>query len=209
MIVLRIMSALQRLQRDEAGFSLTEMMAVLAILLTVVGVVTTLMVSAIKSEVDLTERTKAQQETRLALERMRRDVHCASTTSLMADTPASLVTLTMPLGCPSAAGLTPLVASPTFGNVTWCTSGSASRWALYRIPDFTTCTTAAAGARREADYLTQPNLFTLKTQVNKLARLCAVFPVDTDPTDASRAYALKDFLVLRNSIRGGSGTQAC
>jgi prepilin-type N-terminal cleavage/methylation domain-containing protein len=196
-----VMKQLRRLRREEAGFSLIELLAVLTILLTVVGTLTVLMVSATKSEVDLTLRVQAQQEARLALERMRRDVHCASATSLAPDTPAALVTLTIPGACPSALGST---------TITWCTAASGSGWALYRIPNITTCTTTAAGARKEAEYLTQPTLFTLRNELDKLPRLCTVFPVDVDPTDIGRAYRLKDFLVMRNSpTRGTAGTQTC
>ena len=196
-----IKKQLRRLRREEAGFSLVELLAVMAILLTVLGTLTVLMVSATKSEVDLTLRVQAQQEARLALELMRRDVHCASSTSLAPDTAASLVTLTIPPTCPSAGGST---------AITWCTAATGSGWALYRIPNITTCTTTAAGARKVADYLREEEPFTLRTALDKFPRLCTVFPVDVDNTDIGRAYRLKDFLVMRNSsTRGTSGTQTC
>jgi prepilin-type N-terminal cleavage/methylation domain-containing protein len=186
---------LQRLVREERGFSLIEMLAALAILLTIVGTLTTLMVSATKSEVDLTERVRAQQEARLALEAMRRDVHCASAITAS----SSSVTLTLPTGCPSANS----------GNdYTWCASGTASRFVLNRIAA-ATCDLASSTRRETADYLIQSNLFTLIEQSGKLDKLCVYFPVDTDPTDTRRVYRLKDELVLRNSARNTSGSGTC
>jgi prepilin-type N-terminal cleavage/methylation domain-containing protein len=186
------------LVRDERGYSLIELLTALAILLTVMVTLTTLMVSATKSEVDLTQRVQAQQEARLALEAMRRDVHCASSwTGATVGTPSNFVTFTLPSGCPSAVGGT---------QFTWCTNGSGSRWALLRVPG-TTCNPAAG--RKEADYLTNQNAFTLTQGGGKLDRLCVNFPVDLDPADARQAYHLKDELVLRNSSRTTGTEVAC
>lgn len=194
---MRVVRHARRLRTEEGGFSLIEMLAALAILLTIVGTLTVLMVSATKSEVDLTERVRAQQEARLALEGMRRDVHCAS--AIAVTSPAS-VTLTLPTGCPSASG----------GNdFTWCTSGSANRYVLYRV---TAATCNLAGPlipkRPTADYLTQSNVFKLKKEIGKLDKLCVNFPVDTDPADTRRVYRLKDELVLRNSTRNTASNAA-
>lgn len=191
---------MRRLCNDERGFSLIEMLTALAILLTIVGTLTTLMVSATKSEVDLTERVKAQQEARLALEGMRRDVHCASAITF---TSAESVTLTLSTGCPSASGGT------TF---TWCTSpvpGSSDRFTLHRITA-ATCDLGTSGImrRQTADYLRQSDVFLLKEEVNKLDKLCVVFAVDTDPGDSKRTYQLKDELVLRNSARNTASNAA-
>jgi hypothetical protein len=127
---------------------------------------------------------------------MRRDVHCASTwTGPTVGIPAGAITLTLPTGCPSAAGGT---------QFTWCTSGSGNRWALLRVVG-TTCDPATG--RREADYITNGNVFTLTRGGGKLDRLCVDFPIDLEPADTRRAYRLKDELVLRNSARS-SGTEA-
>lgn len=190
---------LRRLRSEESGFSLIELLTALTILLTVIGSLTILMVSATTSEADLTKRVQAQQQARLALEAMRRDVHCASTwTGPTVGTAASSITLTLPSGCPSAIGA---------NEFTWCTTSvAASRWALLRVPG-TTCNPASG--RKEADYLTHANAFTLTQGGGKLDRLCVNFPVDIDPADSKRAYKLKDELVLRNSSRTSGTETAC
>ncbi len=191
---MRLSRHVSRLRRDEGGFTLVELLSAITLLLTVLGTMTILMVSATTAEVDLTRRVQAQQQTRLALEKMRRDVHCATSTSLAPDASAATVTLALPT-CPESGGET---------EVTWCTSGGGSRFVLRRIPGTPgSCT----GGRPEADYLTQGDLFTLRTGLNRLAKLCTVFPVDIDPSDAERAYRLTDALVLRNSTPGTTGTQ--
>ena len=98
---MKLLAQARRFRDDEGGFSLIELLATLTILLTVVGILTTLMVSATKSESDLTKRVQAQQEARLAVETMRRDVHCANGVTLS----TTAVSLTLPSGCPSAAAM--------------------------------------------------------------------------------------------------------
>jgi prepilin-type N-terminal cleavage/methylation domain-containing protein len=189
---MRLARLMHTFRRDEGGFSLIEMLAALAILLTIVGTLTTLMVSATKSEVDLTERVKAQQEARLALEGMRRDVHCAS----LITATSSTVNLTLAADCPSAAGST---------DFTWCATSSGTGFVLNRVTALT-CNLSHPSVRRTADHLTQSNLFTLKKEDGKLDKLCVYFPVDTDPSDSQRTYRLKDELVVRNSTRNTPAT---
>jgi type II secretory pathway pseudopilin PulG len=172
----------------ERGALLVEVVTVMAILVGVVGAIVVMMVSATRAEADLTQRVNAQQEARLALESMRRDVHCASAITVV---DGGFVKLTMPSGCPT---------KPVSGTtVTWCTSGAGARWALRRVDsDTATC----AGGRQAADFLTRQDVFTYQgPTATSLARLSVRFPVDIDPTDARRAYQLTDALVLRNSER--------
>ena len=63
---------------DESGFTLTEMLVVLVILGVVLAALTQLFVSASRTEVDQTRRFQAQQEARLALDALRREIHCAN-----------------------------------------------------------------------------------------------------------------------------------
>ena len=189
------------LVREEGGFSLIELLTALAILLTVMVTLTTLMVSATRSEVDLTRRVQAQQEARLALERIRHEIHRACKAEHMTlatgtvDTTSGTKTnvrLTPPVsfGCPSSTD--PSTA------VTWCMAGSGSRWKLRRVIGTpTSCT----GGRAEADYITTSAVFTLEQPSGSLMRLNVNFPVDLEPADAQRTYRLVDNLVLRNSTR--------
>jgi hypothetical protein len=64
------------------------------------------------SENDQTNRAQAQQDARLGLDRMRREIRCASDLTTGSGFPASAVTITLASYCPTAGGVT---------TVTWCT----------------------------------------------------------------------------------------
>jgi len=96
----------------EDGFTLVEMLVVLAILGTVLGGLTVLFTGAINSQSDQSNRAEAQQDARLGLDRMRREIRCASDVTTASGYPASAVTITLGTYCPTAAGAT---------TVTWCT----------------------------------------------------------------------------------------
>jgi prepilin-type N-terminal cleavage/methylation domain-containing protein len=179
-----------------AGYSLIELLTVLLILGLVLGGLTSLFVSATTAEVDLVERFDAQQEARLAVDALRREVHCAN--AITQTGPSPTVTITLPAGCPTGSG-----------TVTWCTVNvAASRYQLYRKAG-ATCDSAG---RRYADYLksdaTTPVCgspaglcvfsYTAPTATTR-AKLHVALPVDLTPTDAQAAYKLVDDLVLRNT----------
>jgi len=63
---------------ESDGYSLTEMLVVLAILGVVVGALTQLFVSASNAQRDMSNRFEAQQNARLALDKLRREIHCTS-----------------------------------------------------------------------------------------------------------------------------------
>jgi hypothetical protein len=72
---------------------------------------TQLFVGATHAQSDQTQRGQAQQAARLALDKLRREIHCASTITTPSGYPASSITITLGSWC--AGG-----AAPT---VTWCT----------------------------------------------------------------------------------------
>jgi prepilin-type N-terminal cleavage/methylation domain-containing protein len=74
----RCAAAAQRRLAAERGYSLSEMLVVLAIIGIVLGALTQLFVSASTAQVDMTRRFEAQQDMRLALDKLRREIHCAS-----------------------------------------------------------------------------------------------------------------------------------
>ena len=181
---------LRRLGRQE-GYSLPELITVMAILAIVLGALGELFVRASNSELDLNKRFQAQTEARQALDKVRREVHCASViapASSGAISPAAntSVTLTLPAGCPSGSG-----------SVTWCTQGSGTRFGLYRMTG-----SACSGGTQYVDYLTTASVFTYYAQsTSSLAKLHVDFPVDVVPADPLRGYRLTDDIVLRNSTR--------
>ena len=112
----RLMRARLQVRRAAAaqdGFTLPEMLVVLAIVGVVLAGITQLFMSAMKSQSDQTNRTQAQQDARLGLDKLRREIRCASALTTPSGYPASTITITLGSYCPTAGG-----AATT---VTWCT----------------------------------------------------------------------------------------
>ena len=170
----------------EGGYSMFELLTVMVILAVVMGAITTMLVTGSNAEIDMNNRFQAQTNARLALDKVRREAHCAS---LVTTSVATTVTLTMPSQCPSALGQT---------YVTWCTQASGSSYELWRYQG-----TACSGTgRREAEYLTLSGIFTYSAQSpTSLARLSITLPVNLTPSKPERVYTLNDDIVLRNSTR--------
>jgi prepilin-type N-terminal cleavage/methylation domain-containing protein len=182
----------------QAGFTVVEMLTVLLILGVVMGGLTSVFTSATNAEADMNNRFQAQQTARLALDKLRREVHCASSAT-PAGTSTSSVVLTLPTYCKTYSGNT---------SVTWCTrSVATNRYALYRV-NGPNCT----GGVKWADYLAPTSTatvcsgalcvfnFTAQT-TSSLAKLHVDFPVNPKASRTAETYELIDDLVLRNSTR--------
>ena len=74
------MKLLRRLRRN-GGYSLTELVTVMAILGIVLGGLATMFGAGVRAEMRASREFRAQQNARLALDRMRRELHCASAIS--------------------------------------------------------------------------------------------------------------------------------
>jgi prepilin-type N-terminal cleavage/methylation domain-containing protein len=171
------------------GYTLTEMIVVLTILLVVVSALAQLFVSASRAQADMNNRFQAQQTARLALDKLRREIHCAKAVS--GTVPGSSITITLGGYCPTN----------TIGGdqtVTWCATGSSAPFALRRSTGSCTAT-----SQKWADYLTTATVFSAYTAPasGNLATLSVELPVDLTPSDGNQRYALKDDIVLRNTTR--------
>jgi prepilin-type N-terminal cleavage/methylation domain-containing protein len=175
--------------RGEAGYSLVEMLTVLVIMSIVFTGITDIFVAGSKAQTDQSNRFQAQLDTRLALDKMRRDIHCAST---VANYTNHSVTLTIS-GCSG-------------GNVSWCTEmvgGSSTRYALYRQSG----TSCGSSGTMIADYLVNNAVFptdpgtTQSTGCGCLKYLAVDFKVSVKRSQSVATYELTDSIYLRNSTR--------
>ena len=64
--------------RDERGYTLVEMLTVLVVFGTVMSALLVLLVQGTNAEVDMNNRFQAQQDARVALDKIRREAHCAT-----------------------------------------------------------------------------------------------------------------------------------
>jgi len=186
-------SALLGRLRGERGYSLVEMLTVISILGVVMTSLTSLFVQGSNSQLDMNRRFQAQETVRVALEKIRREIHCSKAASTTGGNGAqSSVTLELPGQCKTAVG-------GVTTNVTWCTASVATkRYALYRKVG-TSCDNTGT---KWGDYLTTQNAFDYQTQsATSLAKLRVEFAVDAKPTDATPGYSLCDQIALRNSAR--------
>jgi type II secretory pathway pseudopilin PulG len=173
-------STLRRLVSCERGYTLFELLQVTVILSVVLTGLTVLFVQATNAELQMNERFQAQQAARLAVDKMRREIHCASAVTPTGT--SSSITVTLPSQCPTSGG--------SQANVVYDTQlVSANRYRLRR-----------AGVT-VADWITIGTVFTYTAPATgKLATLRVELPVD--PGAAKKhVWRLKADIVLRNTTR--------
>jgi len=181
---------IKRRLRGEGGVTIVEMLTVMIIMSIVFAGITSVFVAGSKAAADQDRRFQAQLTTRLALDKIRKDIHCATDVTPFT---TNAVTLKIPTACG--------------GDVSWCTSlvsGYTNRYALYRQLG-ATCSSAGT---KIGDYLTSTNgspplvfpAFAHTTGCGCLASLQVDFAVSVKGT-AVGAYELTDTIFLRNSTR--------
>jgi prepilin-type N-terminal cleavage/methylation domain-containing protein len=201
---------------DDGGFTLVELLIVMAILTVVLGAVVALFTSGIKAQADQNARFRAQQDLRLAMDKLRTDVHssCAISTPSTYNTWLTTVTLYKPADSCAAGS----------SSVSWCTTANGTQYSLYRI-----VSSSCAGATALiASGLTSANVFlyfppnshltgalgsgtasvTTQDASSSLARLHVDFSIKQQ--GQTNTYRLVDDFVLKNGPRAcGTGVPAC
>jgi prepilin-type N-terminal cleavage/methylation domain-containing protein len=175
----------------ERGYTLVEMLVVMSILGVVIAGLTTIFVSGSNAEMDLNRRFQAQQQARLALDKIRTDIHCASAAEV--DSTTGYLKIAED-NCSST-------------HVTWCAITSPTmtgRYGLYRTTNTTSTRCSSTDTTRllVADYLTKnTGLWTFNAPAGMLELVAVDFPVSVNPKVTADVYELKDLLVARNSTR--------
>jgi len=185
---------LKVLAAKEEGYSLVELLVVMLILGTVMAGLTTVFVGGSNAEIRLNQRFQAQQQARLALDRIRTDIHCASAAQAQTiGTYAGSIKLAE-TSCYSYA------ATPT---VSWCpVSVTSTRYQLYRSTATSNiCTSSDATRVLVADYLTtSSNVFTTAAiPQNSLQTVGIDIKVSANTkTPTLDVYELTDSIVVGN-----------
>lgn len=175
---------------DERGYSAVELITVAAVMTIVLGAITGLFVAGAHGELDSNRRFQAQNDARLGLDRLRRDVHCSE--SATPTGPTDAVTLNLPSYCRAGSG-----------PITWCVQTASGRKALFRVTG-SSCT----GGVKRVDYLvvaSGSNVFCFTpSSTARRAVLQVSFGVNLEPTKQPYStYRLRDQMAFRNTTLGG------
>jgi prepilin-type N-terminal cleavage/methylation domain-containing protein len=220
---------LRRRLRREHGVTLPELLTVLVILGIILAPLVGSFTTALKHEADQAEREKAYSAARLAVQRMRSDVHCAAKVVAVQENTFGGFTLTLQEGSETDPGWcqTVIPAGTGANGVQWCTipvGGSTTRFRLYRYLglDAADCD-GGPGSTFQIDYIAPPkagwptnstvspapsdwigNLWPDPNvcPTNRLPTVSVSLNTSVDP-DATpyRHYHLRDALALRNAKR--------
>jgi Tfp pilus assembly protein PilW len=191
----------RRLARQQ-GVTLVELLAVMVVLMIVLAPLTGSFASALHAQVDQTRRFDAQENARQALDRMRKDIHCAHGVTDPGPNDAGgetiVLTETNTTGTAECPGLILTGAS----SVQWCTipvAGAVDRYQLYRENDVDNACDGDASTFM-VDYLTRADLWASPTCVSgQYPTVGLTMPVALDPVDhPESSYTLGDEIVLRN-----------
>jgi prepilin-type N-terminal cleavage/methylation domain-containing protein len=179
------MSALRPRVADSGGYSLVELVSVLAILGIILGAISVVFVRATGAEVESNNRFQAQENGLVALARLRKDVHCA--TSLSPSGAASAIAISEPTACAAS------------GFLSWCTVANGSRYDLYRAAG-STCNSSVGVKIAEKLTSSAPFSYSAPVAGSSLGILHVDLTLRAGAA-ASGAYELRDDIVLRNTSR--------
>jgi prepilin-type N-terminal cleavage/methylation domain-containing protein len=192
---------MRALGRADDGFTLIELLVTMTVLLIVISALAGSLISATNSETDLNNRFQTQQQARLALTKLTREIHCADTItdlggSALTTTGASGLTLTLPAGCPTG-GAAAVTAK-------WCTvtNGSSALGTLYDLYRSTTTTCSSSVGVRWATSLLNGSPFSLPATLTGGTAYPLVhldLKVNTRKTGANGTYDLTDDIAALNS----------
>ena len=204
----RLALAVTRRLSAQAGYTLVELLVVMALLGVVMGALADGFASASKTETDEVARADDQESAREVLERMRTDIHCASgaeaqpTLDSLGNPTGTGYTLQLSVTQNQCAGVT------TGSNgVQWCSvsvGGSTTRYAVYRT---TSGNCGPADALFEVDYITSygsitgGNFWSLPScSTGRLQAVTVNLPVNRTPlTRPDATYDLTDTIAMRNA----------
>ena len=200
-------AALRRFARrapvaSEAGFTGVEMLTVMVVLLIILAPLTGSFVSAITAQADQTRRFDAQEAARQALDRMRKDIHCAHGVTDPTENDSGGQTIVMTETNVTGTAECPGLLETNASAVQWCTipvAGATDRYQLYRENDPDNACDGV-GSTFMVDYLTRDDLWESPTCVSTQYPTVAVtMPVNVDPIHhAPSTYTLGDRIALRN-----------
>jgi prepilin-type N-terminal cleavage/methylation domain-containing protein len=192
---MRLLDSLRARVRDEAGFTLVELVTTCAVMGVVMAGTVNILVSGERASSDGQARLTAQQNIQLAFTRLEYDARCASSATLLNKSGSNGAGVYISL--PSATTNPTNPCSHASGDVTWCvTSGSLVR---------TTGTTCSATTNQDTfiSSVTSSTPFSCYSPVSgSLPQLKIVLGVNST-THSSDAVSGTDYITLHNATSTG------
>lgn len=191
----------------QAGYTLIETLVVMTLLVLVIGTIADAFSSATKTETDQTNRASDQEAARTTLQRLRRDIHCASAARVQQVTYAN-GTIGYVLNLAVDPDICLAVTTSASNTVQWCTvqnDAAGLRFGVYRT---ISGNCSAADAVFQVDYVTKAQIWQMSCPASALQAVSVDMPVNRDPvTRPGRTYELQDTIALRNdSVLGNCST---
>jgi prepilin-type N-terminal cleavage/methylation domain-containing protein len=196
---------------SDAGFTLTELLVTLILMGVVMGAIMSSFAGAFVGETRAIAEATNEENARLALQRLRMDIHCAKDESQSpgVTSQGGYYIILTEIKDTSNLPICRKISLPTSSNwVSWCTiQVSATRWQLFR-DDVQNCT--GTGATFMVDYIVQPNIWTVPTCVSGWQLSVGVSLITNQfPGNTQYQYSLSDSIGMRNARRYTSGAAAC
>jgi type II secretory pathway pseudopilin PulG len=199
----RVADALRR----EDGLTLVECLAVILLLSILLGPLVGSFVTVMSAEARQGNVVIAQENARLALQRMRKDIHCAHSVGAPLVNSSGGTTIVLNETNTSGTAECPGLLAVNSSSVQWCTvpvTGFANRYQLFREDDpDTSCN--GSQSTFEVDYVTQANIWSTPTCTGGQYPTVAVnLGVDVaSATTMEGSYTLADQIALRNATPCG------
>jgi len=186
--------------RSADGFTLIELLTVMVLLGIILGSVVTSFSSAFAGETRAFAQAQAEENARMALNRIRLDIHCSTgVKGLNANANGGwTITLGESNTVDQCAQLT---LAPGSSGVQWCTIRvSPNRWRLYRENGLVACN--GVNSKFMGDNLVLPNPWSSVACVpGRAGALGVQFYVNITPGKPQNGYTLRDEIALRNTTR--------
>jgi type II secretory pathway pseudopilin PulG len=162
---------------------MVELLIVMSLMGIIMLAVVNIFLSGTRAGADANARLDAQQNVRVALDRLEYEGRCATNAALVSG--GAGVTLTLPSQCSNASG-----------TVTWCVSGGV----LERFPSATCTGTLSGTGLIYVRNVTSATPFSLVTASGDLPQIAVTITSD-ETSSAADAATLTDTITLRNAAR--------
>jgi type II secretory pathway pseudopilin PulG len=187
---------------QEGGFTLIEAIAVMVLMSILLAPIITSFVTTMSAQARQANVATAQEQARLALERMRKDIHCAHSAGAPLANASGGTTLILNETNASGVAECPGLLAQNASSVQWCTVPvSTNHYQLFREDD-PSVECSGSQSTFQVDYLTQGSVWTVPgcVETGAYPTVNVSLSIDVSPgTSSEGKYNLGDQIALRNA----------